>query len=294
MPNFPQRDVYSPTAESLKYYAESKKKELQITTDFVLPGLNVSVDHDKHKFWFGVAMFGEVLGFILTVWGGLSYGDPAIGIGAIIVVFLFIVADWFIARLRISANNGIICLSENKKFINTPTNGDALKIKTIEDCNNAIKSAKFNNNVMAFLLYFMAALKTFALFFVGSVFGSSLFAIAMGIYFIIIAYIHSAITPYYFGYTKTKDAFDADFHAKHSLAHRKKSQPFTLRKLENGNGYEKNIANAVFLAKSGGNEEYQVETTGIIYDQDISILVGGLIPEDQKKVARACHEIQLM
>jgi hypothetical protein len=293
MPSFPKRSELSPKSESLMSYTETQKTKLQITPGYGLPGLNISVNHDRNAFWFKVAMFGELLGLLLTIWGGVSYGDVGLGIAVILVVALFIVADWFIARLRISTNNGIICLNENLKESYSPPKGDAEKMHKIEQCNVKIAKAKQSNTILTICLFLMACVKTLALFFVGSVFGSTIFVIAMGVYFLIIAYIHSTISPYYFGYIKTKSNFNTDYNNEYSLPAEKMSRPFMLQAdLSNDFLSKKNVDNAVFIISTGNAHEYLIKTKSIIYDDDIKLLIGGFGEDDQKVIAKACHELQ--
>lgn len=294
MPQFPNRKEYGPTEDSLKLYQQTKKEVLKINDSLTLPGYNISVDVEKNRNWFIVAMVGELAGLILTIFGGMTWG-LIIGLTSVAVVFILILVDLFLAG-GIRKQNGSICFYENSKQKHTPPkdDNDSNQIKAHDE---SISRAKGIKLILSIFLYLIATVKTLALFAFGVAFGSLAFVVAMGIYFFLIAYVHSKFTPFHRAYVDVTNAFRKD--STYFKRQPRTSTPFYLSPPKNEGtqtfSREKTIDGVVSLIRdeASGPNYYVVQSLSILYDSDIKSLSGGLAINDAIAVAKACHQVQL-
>ena len=305
MPEIQNRFEFEPNSGARKAWLATRKKP----GIFSLPGFYNTIDFEKDTAWVMLALCVEAVAVALTLYGGISKGGIYI-LGAVIVVILFVVFDIVGANLY-HKNVGDNCEIRNRIIFET---NEGVK----QGLRNRLKKG-FGNKIIGVILIVLSSIfKILAILLLGKF--NIIFYAVMALLYIIVIYIHIAHTGYYLAERKTARMFreQHDNWSEDKMLVKEGSkekgetrgavrQPpprsifDTKIKLRLTNDIVKVGEHSIKLIdeKIDGNEKvytYEIETNGILIDDDIVLLLGGLEDQVGRLVAIAClkHQVTMI
>jgi len=305
MPEIQGRFEFEPNSNARRAWLATRKKPVI----YNLPGFYNTIDYEKDTAWVMLAVCVEAVAVALTLYGGITKGGIFL-LGAVIVVVLFLVFDVVGANLY-HKNVGINCEIQNKIIIE-PNEG----VK--EGLRNRLKKGKGVKFIGVLLIVMSSLFKIFAILLLGK-FNLMFYAI-MAVLYIIVIYIHLAHTGYYLAERKTANMFRKQhdlWSEDKMLVNEGKKDKGDIRgavrkpspksvfdseiKLRFENGMVKVGEHAIrFIEEREENGHklytYEIETNGILEDNDIVLLTGGQTEQQGSIIARAClkHQITMI
>ena len=283
MHNYPNPDLFKASASTLKYWLSTRKNVYSLIPGLNHPGLLRTDEYRKDNNAFWRALFLEILGGGLVVYGAQQFGLAALVI-ALLVIGGMIWVDVLIAKALVR-NQGRFRWVEAKKVLeeNKP-NPNAAQILQYE---NYLKNsrAKTNDSLLVTGLYLIAFVKwaAFALL-IPTHIG---YYVVLAAIFLHIAYIHQRHT----GFKFKEDAFQKELkidHLKWVNGDPLLAAPVTPHEaqLSYSSDFQLDISSAhqtlrVWSVQAGGSYHYKYSYKTIIFDEEIKTLIDN-IPNDVK------------
>ena len=91
----PDKSDFQPSAETLKKWLSTRKPTLNVG-GVTMPGFFSDTGNSSDTGWFYVALFGELVGLLATLYGGMKSGGIFLILAAL-AILMFIFCDFFFA-----------------------------------------------------------------------------------------------------------------------------------------------------------------------------------------------------
>jgi hypothetical protein len=306
MPNIPNRFEFEPDRNALNLWLFTRKGERHYGMSDS-PGFYTTVDFGKDQFWFVLAMFLELVGVALLIANGLSLGDTTFATIAVIGAIALFAVDLFLAY-KLHRKHGKKCWARNRLKV-TDDNQEMERIK------ESLKKGKGINFLIVFSMILIALLKLGGIIIMGLLDHMAI-NVALAIMFGIIVYVHVYHTGYFLYEMLTDRAFKKQFKKYNSVTssssgsdrpYEAKTRRDTFYSNDKLLGFDKDgnprnelsaHVHKIFKVPNmdkEGKAAYNLETIGILIDDDIALFLGqgGLDNEHKTTIARMCLERQL-
>jgi hypothetical protein len=287
MPKIPNRFEFEPDSDALKQWLSTRKKKLQVA-NMSIPGLFTDTRFDVDQSWFLLAMFGELIGIVLTIYGGYASGGMFLLI-SIVIVFGLLFIDIFCA-IKLHRNVGRHCWIDSYIYLNGEEEPEERNRLLFEKEKN-----KPLNFILIGLIFLVILIKIAAVVLLG-VFNNILIYIPILALYLVVGYVHIYHTGYWLAHRKTSKMFRKQFENNGNNAIQK-SQPFStknkLRNIPIINGEHRiEVDNTVNEKTNTFN--YLLTTKGILRDEDIQLLITGQENLQRIEIAEACRKHQFL
>jgi len=305
MPEIQNRDRFIPDKNAKQNWLGTRKRSFPCGY-MTLPGFYQTVDFPTDTGWFIMAMLIEIAALIMTLYGGLVRGGGFL-VGAIIAVILFVIFD-YIGALWYHHRTEEKCLLKNQLLIQPNNNHVVL--------NDQLNRTNIRKIFGVIFLIFSAILKVLAVALLTH-FGTIMFVILI-LFYGVVVYVHISYTGYWLAeYTTNKmikkmhkqwiqdnagfqnnQVQNIRYNVGEPLTRPFKSKS-KLNRIEINAPKNVEWHSIVFLGENRINEIekeylYELRTTGILLDSQITQLCIGLEVEQQSLLAKECltHQIQ--
>jgi len=287
MPKIPNKFEFEPDSDALKQWLSTRKKKLQVA-NMSIPGLFTDTQFDVDQSWFFLAMFGELIGIILTIYGGFASGGLFLLISTVIVFGLLFI-DIFCA-IKLHRNAGRHCWIDSFIYLNGEEEPEERNRLLLEK-----KKRKPINFILIGLVFLVILIKIAAVVLLG-VFNNILIYIPILALYLVVGYVHIYHTGYWLAHRKTSKMFRKQFEDNGNNAI-PRSQPFiTKNKLRNIpiiNG-ENKIEIDSTENETSNDFYYILKTKGVLTDKDIQMLITGQENLQRIEIAEACRKHQFI
>ncbi len=293
--NIPDRNVFQPSSNVLNQWLSTRKPEHTIA-GLSVPGFFSDIDYNKDTSWFFFAIIGEVIGFALTLLGGMRSGGIFLTI-AITTVVVFIVLDIAFARL-LHQNKAEMCRIRSLRLLLPENDPDSVAKRNQYDIK--LKSGRPKRIFLISLIIFIALAKAAGIILLG-VFNSLAIYIPIIVIFFLIAYAHIYHTGYYFAYKQTQDRIEKE-HQEFSLTDNKyrttalQQTVLTINPLNFSNGATEVAFGSHRIFKdttANSTNEYTISVKGVLTDSDVMALISNQNQSNQIILFRAFRQLQL-
>jgi len=307
MPTIPNRFDFEPNKDALHLWLHTRKGEKHYGMSDA-PGFFTTEGFGKDQFWFMLAIFLEIVGVSLLISNGLGLNDTVFAAIAVIGAIAMFAFDLFLAY-KLHRNHGRKCYARNRAKV---TDNSQEKNVILE----SLKKGRLVNILIVTGMILIAIIKLAGIVLMGQDFEHLAIIAFLVIMFGIIVYVHVYHTGYYLYEVLTARAFRKQFSKYNEQAvsmekgepqfqAKTRSVPYYGR--EDLLGFDKDKkprqelqGNKHKITKLEGQEKegkqaYELETEGILIDEDISTFLGqgGLDGEQQSIIARMCLDHQL-
>jgi len=307
MPTIPDRFDFEPNRDALQLWLFTRKGEKHYgMTD--TPGFFTTEGFGKDQFWFVIALVLEMVGVSLLIVNGFSVEDSLFSTIAVIGAIAMLAADLFLAY-KLHRNHGKKCYARNRAKV---TDDRKEKSRILDE----LKGGRIGDIFIVMAMIIIALIKIGGIFLMGS-FSHLAIVIALVFMFGIIVYVHVYHTGYYMYEWRTGKKFRSQYKKytkpdegtedgnKSFEAKVRRSQLFYAQNDLLGIDKDRNPRSELHahmhkITKVEGKEKegkqaYEIETTGILLDEDIATFLaqGGLDGEQQSIIARNCLDHQL-
>lgn len=293
--NIQDRNVFQPSSNALNQWLSTRKPE-HVIAGYNAPGFFHDIDYSKDASWFAFAMVGEIIGFILTILGGMRSGGIFLII-AVTTVIVFIILDIAFARL-LHQDKAEKCKIRSLKIL-LPDN-DQKSVSKRNQYDLQLKSGKSRKFFLCFLIILIALAKAAGIILLG-VFNSLVIYIPIIVIFFLIAFAHINYTGYFLAYKQTQDtinrehkefAMTDDKHRTQVLEHTIK----TINPLNFANNSTEIVHGTHKIYRKSSNQdgnEYTIRVNGVLTDSDVLALISNQNQSNQIELFRACRQLQL-
>lgn len=278
---------FQPSTESLEKWLSTRKKSINVG-GVSIPNFFSDTGNSADSNWFFIACIGEVLGLIITIYGGFKNGGIYI-IFATLSIIMFVFCDFFFAIL-LHRRKSTICKTQTLILLTDDSKKDELARLDLD-----LEKGKFADFLLILGIILFAVFKVVGVFLL-VVFGNVLILyIPIAIVYFIVAYIHIMHTGYYFAYRATQKRIDKDY--KEFTKGHHKAEKFSLpvaltnklRKMPIRNNPHEIVLNPAY----DDDLHYLIKVEGILTDKDITDLLDGQEGQDKIPLFKACRQLQV-
>lgn len=293
----PNKSKFQPSKKVLELWLATRKYNINIGGT-LMPQFFSDTGNAADSKWVLIAAFGEILGLILMIIGGIKHGGIWL-IFAIISISLFIIVDLIIAW-KLHRNKAKICKINSLELLEDEENAPILENLKLEK-----EKGKAIDFLLITVLIIIAIAKVFGIFILGVFNGLTIYIPIACIYFIV-AYIHINNTGYYFAYKSLewalKDEFRNEFTQGKLMAEKKDGTISTTKKIEKPLPIQYNPHEIVEITTAesqnkelDGNKiyKYKINALGVLTDDDLINLIHGFDPEHKIAFFKAGRIIQM-
>ena len=282
--NIPDKSDFQPSAETLKKWLSARKPTLMVG-GIAMPAFFSDTGNSSDTTWFYVAVIGEIMGLLTTVYGGARSGGIFL-ILALLAIVMFIFLDFFFA-VRLHRKKATECELHSRRLLLDDSEKDKILKLELE-----LNSGKIEDLFYKAGIVFIAFIKIIGIVLLG-VFNNIILYLPFAIIYLIVAYVHLRHTGYYFAYVSTENAIDKE-HKMFANGHYKANEPdqpvvtpTPLRRVPIRHTPHE------IVEEHGQPLHYLIKTKGVLTDNDVINLIAG--QEDSNKIAlfKACRKLQL-
>lgn len=257
-----------------------------------LPGLFGTNVSSMDTVWFFMAMIIELVAVVITLWLGMMKSGFTTAIGATIAVSLFIVLDYagILFHTHLSGDRTLW-----KNQVLTP-----LTPQRLAWLNESLGKRTLKEDMGVVFLFLSALLKVSSIVLLGgSVFQNKLVIALICIFYFLVIYIHAYHTGFWlasFSFKrKVKDDYGQWSAGKGNVAQKYMHNFQTPYNLQMAVGGVKNVNCQTLscVSYSNGLYNFQLTSTGLMWDQDIATMCMGLLFQEQPVLALECLQLQL-
>lgn len=301
MAEIPDRLQFEPSKSTREKWLKTRKESYYIGNQS-LPGLYQTTSISNDAVWFWIAMVIEVIAMSLTVFGGLSRGLTYL-LGAVGIVILMVAFDFLGVKLSLD-NKAKKCLIRNRIVMAEPQP----KLGLLDQL-NAFSWRTF----WAFMFLLTSAiLKVLALWLLTPVNGIHYLVIFTLLYFAVV-YIHLTHTDYFIAEMALKrsirkesktwrkqkfissgsgmDGIPSKFDAV--TRHETFSTDFIIPYFKDNSVFKLNGIMMIEKERWINSAEYQISATGVVLDEDISMLCQHFLPQHAALIGEHCLRLQI-
>ncbi len=283
--NIPNKQEIHPCADTLKTWLAARKPEHTVAR-LSFPGFFSDTDHSKDANWFYFAVFGELAGLFMTIYGGLRSGG-IFALIAILLVVTFIICDIAFAKLLHRLEGERCKLRSLKLVAKSDSVTEQLKIE------DKLKRGETIDLILKTLIFLIALIKVFGIIILG-IFNILSLYIPFAIIFILVAYVHIKHTGYFLAYRSAENSIAADYDVFRKGTHYKSlntSEP-VITPSPLGNLPIKHNPHEIVITNELG-KEYMINAVGVLTDEEILGLISGQQDPNKIELFKACRKLQL-
>ena len=302
MPVIPNRHEFEPNSNALQLWLHTRKNRVG-SAIVTRPGLFSTQGFPTDQVWFLIAVFLEIVGISLLIYGGLSKGGPKYAILAILVPVVLFFFDLVLAYL-LHRNEGDKVAARNALLLEE----DGPRRMQYKD---TLKKGTLVNLLLILGMILIGLVKLIGIVFLGSGLDHIGTIIILALMFAIIIFVHIRFTGYYLYEKFTERAFkrqfnlynygDTDAQGLRIGQARERNSQFTYSSPDLlGQGRDRLEGNnSSIISRAGENDDgswqYEITTKGILTDGDVSAFLAkpGLNNDQISKIAAACLQHQL-
>ncbi len=302
MPELNNRFKFEPNDDARKAWLATRKKPII----YSLPGFYNTIDYEKDTAWVILAVCIEGAAVALTLYGGITKHGVYL-VSSIIAVALFVFFDWVGANW-FHKNVGAKCLIRNKIVLQKDRGVQ-------EGLREELKKGVIFQVAGVTLIVLSALFKITAILLLGTF--NMIFYLIMSLLYLIVIYIHIAHTGYFLAEFNTakkfrkqhsqwsEDKVKADEktipeeNIRHSVRVPSPKSVFDSEiKLKIDNNKMKVGEHSIsFIEEIEVNNQkiytYEIETNGILKDEDIVLFTGGQTDQQGSIIALECLKHQI-
>jgi hypothetical protein len=289
--SYQNRQNFEPSIATRNAWYRTRKQTTGYGSTF-LPGLFGTNVSSMDTVWFVMAMIIELVAVVITLWLGMMKPGFTTAIGATIAVSLFIVLDYagILFHTHLSADR---TLWKNQVLI-------PLTPQRLAWLNESLGKRTLKEDMGVVFLFLSGLLKVSSIVLLGgSVFQNKLVIALICIFYLIVIYIHAYHTGFWlasFSFKrKVKDDYSQWSAGKGNVAQKYVHNFQTPYNLLMAVGEVKNVNCQTLscISYSNGLYNFQLTSTGLIWDQDIATMCMGLLFQEQPVLALECLQLQL-
>lgn len=284
MPRIPNRFNYEPPhATTRKWPACPQRGTLRVSR-VEMPPLFSDDGIFTDGIWFMVAFIGEVVGLVITIWGGANSGG-AIFIFATITVIMFVFCDIFFA-IKLHRNVG----RNNKlKSMLILENNPVLRAQYQAE----MKEGRLGDTMYQLGIILIAIIKLVGIALLG-IFATLVLYLPFLIIYAIVAYVHIKHTGYFFAEVTTQKLIDRGYNRGFAVNGANPAQErhgaFNTTALLN---LPITSGNHSITLIDAGTFSYAINTLGVLLDEDITTFIIGQTRMNQTEIFNACRDHQI-
>lgn len=299
MSYYPQPQDFKPSQESLLQWLNTRKN------DSYKPGFFSTNEYSKDQSWTIIALLIEIAALVFTLYGGWAKYQSNGKIGALItagvIVFLFIAFDVIGVLLHSNDKKNKVINKNKLILVKSPVDRQALIEK--------IESKTPREIIGVFLFIISALLKIFAITqFVVSGKGSIPIVLILTLFYLVVVYIHTFHTGFWLSEIKRRKMFKKDYKqwtsdtrnnvpsdlqvTSASVTQFTSNEPMEKEFFQNGRQSIRFI-NKNELQTGAVEFNYELESKGVLLDDDIVSLLAFFNHKFKTPLLEACTEMQL-
>lgn len=280
--NVPDKENFQPSVETLRKWLSTRKPTLNVG-GYQVPGffsdLNVSADRN----WFYIAVLGELIGFIITIYGGFRSGGVFLILAASGII-MFIFCDFFFA-VKLHRRKGKITEIKSRQILETdPAQQLALK--------QQLASGSLTDFFYQLSLILIVIMKIAGIVLLG-IFNSLILYFPFIIFYFIVAYVHLNHTGYYFAFMSISRSIEKEYNRFSLGEFRARSFDVPISLKESLNNLPIRQHPHLIVQDPAANNSYIIKVTGVLTDDDIRNLIAGQSDHNKSDLFKACRKIQL-
>jgi len=286
MPNIPQKSQFEPNKDALNQWLYTRKSIHHIGGSSI-PGLFNDTRYDVDLNWTYIAITGELIGIILTIYGGVKIGGYFTLVSILVVIGLLLLDILCAAKLhRTKARE---CWIENFIHLYGEDNPKFRNDLLLEK-----KRWKYLDFFFVVVICIVIVIKIAAVIALG-IFTNLFIYIPILIIYLVVGYVHIYHTGYWIAYWKTTKMFRKQFESDKDsgVNAEERMYPFeTVHQISNTPIVRSNHKIVEKAHQNQPNEEkkyyYELHTKGILTDKDIIDLVIGQQKFQKLEIVNAC------
>jgi len=284
--NIEDKTDFQPSTESLEKWLSTRKKSINVG-GVSIPQFFSDTGDSADSAWFFIVCIGELLGLIVTIYGGFKNGGVFL-IFATLSIIMFVFCDFFFAIL-LHRKKSTICKTKTLILLEDDSKKAALAKLDLD-----LKKGRVIDFLLISGIILFAVFKIIGIILL-SVFNNLILYIPIGIVYFIVAYIHIMHTGYYFAYRATQNSIDRDYfefaHGRHQA--KEFSLPVALNNQLNNMPIRHNPHEIVFNPANKDGLHYLIKAKGVLTDDDIKNLLDGQEGQDKIPLYKACRRLQV-
>jgi hypothetical protein len=302
MSYYPQHQIFKPSQESLLQWLNTRKND---TDTSYKPGFFSTNDYSKDQTWTIIAILIEITALVLTMYGSWGRYQSNGKIGALItagvIVFLFIAFDVIGVLLHSNDKKNKVINKNKLILVKSPVPRQQLIAQ--------IESKTPREIIGVFLFIISALLKIFAIVvFFASGKGAIQLVLILTLFYLVVVYIHTFHTGFWLSEIKRRKMFKKDY--KQWTTDTRNNVPsnfevtsasvtqFTSMVPMERDFFQNGRQSIRFINKNeqrnGAVEfNYELESKGILWDDDIVSLQTFFNHQFRTPLLEACTEMQL-
>lgn len=277
---------FQPSTESLEKWLSTRKSSVNVG-GVPMPQFFADTGNSTDSAWFLIACIGEVIGLIVTIWGGFKNGGMFL-IFATLSIIMFVFCDFFFAIL-LHRKKATTCKTQTLILLKDDSKKAALAMLDLD-----LKKGRFADFMLVSGIILFAVFKVVGVVLLG-VFNNLILYLPIAIVYFIVAYIHIMHTGYYFAYRATQNKIEKDFFEFAHGHHQAKtfSLPVALANKLKNMPIRHNPHEIVLNPAYNDDLHYLIKARGILTDDDIINLLDGQEGQDKIPLFKACRQLQV-
>jgi hypothetical protein len=277
---------FQPSTESLEKWLSTRKSSINVG-GVSMPQFFSDTGNSADSAWFYIACIGELVGLVVTIWGGIKNGGIFL-IFATLSIVMFVFCDFFFAIL-LHRKKATICKTQTLILLK-----DDSKKSSLAKLDLDLKKGQFSDFLLVAGIILFALFKVIGVVLLG-VFNNLILYLPIAIVYFIVAYIHIMHTGYYFAFRSTQNQIDKDFYEFAHGQHQAKSfnQPVSLPNPLKNMPIRHNPHEIVSNPAYADDLHYLIKAKGILTDDDIINLLDGQEGQDKIPLFKACRQLQV-
>jgi hypothetical protein len=198
---------FQPSTESLEKWLSTRKSSINVG-GVSMPQFFSDTGNSADSAWFYIACIGELVGLVVTIWGGIKNGGIFL-IFATLSIVMFVFCDFFFAIL-LHRKKATICKTQTLILLK-----DDSKKSSLAKLDLDLKKGQFSDFLLVAGIILFALFKVIGVVLLG-VFNNLILYLPIAIVYFIVAYIHIMHTGYYFAFRSTQNLLMVSIRQSHS------------------------------------------------------------------------------
>ncbi len=277
---------FQPSTEALEKWLSTRKSSINVG-GVSMPQFFSDTGNSADTNWFYIACAGELLGLVVTIYGGFKNGGIFL-IFATLSIIMFVFCDFFFAIL-LHRKKAAICKTQTLILLKDDAKKSALAKLDLD-----LQKGRFLDFLLVSAIILFALFKVVGVVLLG-VFNNLILYLPIAIVYFIVAYIHVMHTGYYFAYRTTENKIAKDYiefaHGQHQA--KQFNQPVALPNPLAQTHIRHNPHEIVLNPAHTDNLHYIIKARGILTDDDIINLLDGQEAQDKIPLFKACRQLQV-
>lgn len=282
--HIPDKGSFQPTPETLKKWLSTRKPTLNVGGGS-FPAFFKDEGNSSDTIWFIIAVVGEIIGLVVTVYGGFRSGGIFL-ILACLAILMFIFLDFFFAA-KLHRKKGVECELKSRIMLKNDT-----EVTKITELTYELKKGRFWDFLLVVGIICIALLKIFGIVVLGVFNNLALYA-PIAIIYLVVAYVHIYHTGYWGAYFFTERAIAREHREFAGEQHN--AQNHVQRVVTENPLHDLPIKHSPHAIDQEGDDDkaYIIRAHGVLTDTDIINLISGQSDNNKITILKACRKLQL-